>query len=200
MCEESKHTPRNIVYHNMRCLSELITFHTPHEYEWILRIPDKSIRRIGTIRPRASTSPRFLVGVFVHSTNTCPMRCRGYSPKGRILSPCFGEGIRPGDEYFPNVLGRVFVQGTNTCPLCWRGYSSMGRILAPCFREGVRPTDEYLPHDLEMVFVHGRILASCCGETSIRQKPTNNLIYAFRILFFFFISLHYLPLLFLSPS
>ena len=104
---------------------------------------------------------------------------------GRILAPCVEEGIRPTNEYLPHFLERVFLRGTNSCPMFWRGYSSNERILA---------------HDLEMVFVHGRIPASCCGETSIRQKPTNNLIYAFRILFFFFISLHYLPLLFLSPS
>ena len=76
------------------------------------------------------------MGVFVHSTNACPMCCRGYSSIGRILAPYFGEGIRPWDEYLPHVLGR-----------CWRGYSS------PCFGEGICPWDEYLPLVLERVFV-----------------------------------------------
>ena len=85
---------------------------------------------------------------------------------GRILTPCFGEGIRPTDEYSPHDLEMVFVHG---------------RILASCCGEGIRPTDETLLDDLEMVFVHGGILASCCGE-GIRQKPTNSLVYAMRIL------------------
>ena len=110
---------------------------------------------------------RFLVGVFVHIRNTCPVCCRGYSSKGRIIfAPC---------------LERVFIQGTDICPMCWRGCWSMGRIVAPCFGEDIRPTNEYSPRDLEKVFIHGRILASCRGE-GIRQKPTNSLIYALRIL------------------
>ena len=122
-------------------VSMIPNMHNPHEYEQIWRIPDKSMRRISTIRPRASTCPRFLVGVLVHTrrTNTCPMCCRGYSSIGWILALCFGEGIRPRDEYLPHFLERVFVHGTYTCPMFWRGYLSNGRILASWFGDGIRP-------------------------------------------------------------
>ena len=42
---------------------------------------------------------------------------------GRILAPCFGEGICPTDEYLPHDLEMVFVHG---------------RILSSCCGEGIR--------------------------------------------------------------
>ena len=44
---------------------------------------------------------------------------------GRILAPCFREGICPTDEYLPHDLEMIFIRPrTNTCFLLWRGYSS----------------------------------------------------------------------------
>ena len=57
---------------------------------------------------------------------------------GRILAPCFGEGIRPTDKYLPHDLEMVFVHGQI---LIGRGYSS---------------TDECLPLVVERIFVRSR--------------------------------------------
>ena len=65
-------------------------------------------------------APRFgevLERVFV------PLFWGGYLSMGRILTPCFGEGIRPTDEYLPHDLEMVFVHG---------------RILSSCCGEGIR--------------------------------------------------------------
>ena len=75
--------------------------------------------------------PLVVERVFVQGTNTCPIFWRGYSRMGRILTPCFGEGIRPTDEYSPHDLEMVFVHG---------------RILASCCVEGncQKPTNSFV--------------------------------------------------------
>ena len=107
--------------------------------------------------------PHVLERVFVHGANTCPMCWRGYSSNGRILAPCFGEGIPPWDEYLPLVLERVFVHRTDTCPMFWRGYSSMGRILAS--------QTEHEANEYEYLFVF----------VSMRGVQSSTLLCLFRI-------------------
>ena len=81
---------------------------------------EKSIRWIGDIRPR---------------TNTCPAFLTGFSPTTRLLAPWFWECIRPQYEYLLHDFEKVFVHGrilapcfqeglrpwTNTCLMFWAG-------------------------------------------------------------------------------